>query len=365
MCVCVYVCIITCYVVILAATSYAFRTDARHKQMYITAMHDYSHNLEHMPGDRNIRQAVANLLQDMGSTPYPNVKLIRYIGVAGVDSGVGNSPNIRGHGGRGSNSSNNPIEGLGLDHLVFSPLNSYNPINIPAARKSEKSSSRPAGPTSRITSYGKGYTLVYSGAGGSGYDASSGSDSGNNGRGSRTQLVLLTSLWAQQAPHVHRTEILAALVHNLHTGVFRRVHVVLDSITSSCNCSHLHNTVRQLAAKAEVTVNKTELKCLDRTKGQPTYYDLFAYSQDPLFMGKKDRNRSKGGTVMGKDIGRDAEKDMGENTVVILANADQVFDSSAKVLTRLSKRTLGVITTQVRTIVDIVDAVIDDAIFPS
>jgi len=136
------------------------------------------------------------------------------------------------------------------------------------------------------------------------------------------RITLITSYWVESEEpgvesHGHRAEIEAAIAINSQECAFQEVVVWLDSVTEKYNCVHFLERInhkKQLINKNLVC--EPTLTCVDRTENQPTYYEMFDFS---------------------KRLYRDR--------LVLLANADQVFDSSAMLLTALRPRNMVTIST--------------------
>ena len=132
-----------------------------------------------------------------------------------------------------------------------------------------------------------------------------------------SNLALLTSVWAD--PHrssLHRAEVLGSLILNLLNPAFSLVFVVLDGADAQHNCDQLRKQVGEKVSFATRTGGK--FGCLNRQGGQPTYREMFSYSTRVEF--------------------RDA--------VVVLANADIVFDDTIELLSLTGLHTIAVIPTQ-------------------
>lgn len=128
-------------------------------------------------------------------------------------------------------------------------------------------------------------------------------------------LVLVTSLWADRTVNVaHRHEILSAITINTSNKYISSVMVILDESNDQHNCLHLQEEVRTL------TKNRVrhKIRCIDRQRSQPTYYEMFDYTLLPEL----------------------------RRSVVILANADIVFDQTLALIKQLQSNTLLVVPTQ-------------------
>jgi len=153
-------------------------------------------------------------------------------------------------------------------------------------------------------------------------------------------ISLVTSFWAlpvqdhSQATNVeHRKEIEAAMLANLQNHHLRQVVVVLDSVSNeTTDCRgfveymnrRLDNFTRSSSSSAPEynTDPKSlpELQCIERqaSAGQPNYLEMFQYA------------------TLHPSV---------TSNIVILSNADQVFDDTMSYATRLPNRTIFVLST--------------------
>lgn len=137
----------------------------------------------------------------------------------------------------------------------------------------------------------------------------------NNEKGG-VELALLTSFWAPKEPvPPHEIEVKAAILSNLLNPHFAEIHVLLEGTTQIYGCdeftAELHSFLEPTAP-----ASAAELKCTPWNGAQPTYYDLFTFSKQGL-----------------------------RDNLVILSNADMVFDESIATLRSLEPSSLVVIAT--------------------
>lgn len=152
---------------------------------------------------------------------------------------------------------------------------------------------------------------------------------------SRVKVSYVTSFYAftEVANNPHRQEIKAALLANIHNPHLHQIVVFLDGVSAQSNCVHFILEMRELNIKymtatttSSVLMTEEEaqedvlskLTCIDVHTGQPTYYDMFQ-------------------NTLHKDV-------LGE--VIILANADQVFDDTISVAQNLNPYVLVVLGTK-------------------
>jgi len=132
-------------------------------------------------------------------------------------------------------------------------------------------------------------------------------------------LSLVVSYWADYSsePHLHRREIEAAIAVNAANCQIRTVVVLLDGSNFLYNCSHFVEKIQRMSSLLTSSCT-SQLKCVDRYEGQPTYYEMFHFS---------------------KNLGL-------QESINILANADMVFDETIGLAKELSKNVLLVLGTQ-------------------
>ena len=131
------------------------------------------------------------------------------------------------------------------------------------------------------------------------------------------EVVLLTSFWVQKASvPAHEIEVKGAILANLKNPYISEIHVVLEGTTQGFGCDDLITELRGFA-KSNVKGSGAQLKCTPWGDGQPTYYDLFTFSKQDNFMEK----------------------------IIVLFNADMVFDNSIAALRYLDPSSMVVIAT--------------------
>jgi hypothetical protein len=153
-------------------------------------------------------------------------------------------------------------------------------------------------------------------------------------------ISLVTSYWAQpkgenvqSKNHEHRREVEAALLANLQNPYLHQVVVVYDSVsdeTTDCQgfveymTRRLDNITRLSSPYPSTTENRPpplpELQCIERRAPsiQPTYFEMFQYA-----------------TVHPSIT----------SEIVIMSNADQVFDDTIRYGAQIPKSTLFVLST--------------------
>jgi hypothetical protein len=166
--------------------------------------------------------------------------------------------------------------------------------------------------------------------------------SGNFLDPSKVKVSYVTSFYASHQPggevaNPHRQEIKAAILANIHNQHLHQIVVFLDGVSAQSNCIHFILEMRELNIKymSTTTTSTTssvlmkeqeetqedvlsKLTCIDVHTGQPTYYDMFQ-------------------NTLHKDV-------LGD--VIILANADQVFDNTISVVRDLNPYVLVVLGTK-------------------
>ena len=155
---------------------------------------------------------------------------------------------------------------------------------------------------------------------------------------SKVKVSYVTSFYTSQsggevANNPHRQEIKAAILANIHNQHLHQVVVFLDGVSVQSNCVHFILEMRELNIKYITTTSTSssvlmkeetqedvlsKLTCIDVHTGQPTYYDMFQ-------------------NTLHKDV-------LGD--VIILANADQVFDDTISVVRDLNPYVLVVLGTK-------------------
>jgi hypothetical protein len=118
-------------------------------------------------------------------------------------------------------------------------------------------------------------------------------------------ITLVTGVWAQdndeeEIPHPHRAEVEASLIANLDNRYIHQVVVVLDSVSEDTfDCRNFTDRLISLGWQSR---HPSHLSCMARITGQPSYYEMFRYTLHPIV----------------------------EGTIVVLSNADQVFDDTIR-----------------------------------
>jgi len=156
----------------------------------------------------------------------------------------------------------------------------------------------------------------------------------------QNELSLVVSFWAeneteQSKPHAHRREVEAAMLTNLQNPNLDQLVVILDSVsegtTTTCQSfidymtQRLQNITQTTPSSSASTLSgkKEEedlpkLACIERELGQPNYYDLFHYA------------------IYHPSI---------TSSVVIVSNADQVFDETLVHAKSMNEDTIFVLST--------------------
>ena len=134
------------------------------------------------------------------------------------------------------------------------------------------------------------------------------------------KLALVTSMYAKSDDGVynsHRTETVAALALNTANCYLDEVRVILDSVHSNYTCEALKDEILTSLKLANGALC-VEFECIDRFTGQPSYFELFEYTTDRSLTGH----------------------------IIILANADMLFDETVRYLKPLDTRVVHVVATQ-------------------
>uniref|UniRef100_A0A6U0GXB3 Uncharacterized protein n=1 Tax=Micromonas pusilla TaxID=38833 RepID=A0A6U0GXB3_MICPS len=133
------------------------------------------------------------------------------------------------------------------------------------------------------------------------------------------ELHLVVSFWAPSLkPVPHRAETEAAIALNTANPYISTVHVFLEA-TIDFHCSDVESRVEGLLQKAQHVRQAAELDCHEQS-AQLSFFDMF------LFAKSVDAGDS--------------------NRIVILANADMVFDSTVVHLRGLNPSVLAIIATR-------------------
>jgi len=166
----------------------------------------------------------------------------------------------------------------------------------------------------------------------------------------QNRISLIISFWAehelenkqqqeqQQKPHAaHRQEVEAAMLVNLQNPHLDQLVVILDSVregTTNCQTFVDHMTQRFNSIPQAVSVststsasllrkkgksNLLKLACIERTQGQPTYFEMFHYATyHPAVT----------------------------SNIVIVSNTDQVFDETLSQAKPMANDTIFVVSTR-------------------
>ena len=138
------------------------------------------------------------------------------------------------------------------------------------------------------------------------------------------ELHLLVNLWAPSLKvSPHRAEVIAAITSNLLNPHFNVIHVVLEA-TQDYHCGHVEEDVNGILKHSEEVAIK-KLRCQERFSIQIAYVDMFSVAKTIATGPHK--------WISKKDI------------VLVLANADMVFDDSVRHLLSLKPDILAVIAT--------------------
>lgn len=116
------------------------------------------------------------------------------------------------------------------------------------------------------------------------------------------RLTLITTYWIIEKKIKHRDEIEMAMLSNLHNKYISEVVILLDNSTAQ-DCSTLDRTLKAKGMKLNKQ-RRAKFTCVHNRRRQSGYYDLFNYSKRV-------------------------------DSIVILSNADQVFDDSIDIARRL------------------------------
>jgi hypothetical protein len=134
---------------------------------------------------------------------------------------------------------------------------------------------------------------------------------------SKIKVSYVTNLPAEpkgSAFRLHRREIEAALLANIHNPHFDQFVVFLDGVSDESNCVHFIKGVKELYRR----LSYSKLTCIGIPDAQPTYYQMF----------KNTLNEAVTGDV------------------VVLAKPDQVFDDTVSLARTLHAETLAVLDTR-------------------
>lgn len=142
----------------------------------------------------------------------------------------------------------------------------------------------------------------------------------------RHDLVLVTSFWAagpdadsksRLKANSRRREIENAVALNVANSMIREVRIILDGFHQFYNCTTLQKRIRGKILDV-CPSSRTRLVCIERNGSQPSYFEMFNYTTDPALSG----------------------------SIIILANADMVFDQTVLRLHDLNVHTAATISTR-------------------
>mmetsp|Transcript_17641 Transcript_17641/g.30408 ORF Transcript_17641/g.30408 Transcript_17641/m.30408 type:complete len:417 (-) Transcript_17641:172-1422(-) len=146
----------------------------------------------------------------------------------------------------------------------------------------------------------------------------------------RPGVSLVTSFWAAppgEPSHAHRLEVKLSLLANMYNPHFDQVVVFLDGVSDESHCAHFLDEMKDLSLivdgddEASATGQKdpfAHVACVGVPFDQPTYYQMF----------------------------RNALSDAVTGEIVVLANADQVFDDTVSLARRLNPDVLILLPTR-------------------
>lgn len=143
----------------------------------------------------------------------------------------------------------------------------------------------------------------------------------------RPQLSWITSFWATDSTrNMHHAEIEAAILANMHNPHLDQIVVILDSVSNkTSNCALFVSQMYGLKEAFSLTHHRqfTDdclpiLTCVEREGGQPTYLEMFQYSLSAHVLGQ----------------------------IVILGNADHVFDETLYLARKLAPFSLLVLSSR-------------------
>jgi hypothetical protein len=132
-------------------------------------------------------------------------------------------------------------------------------------------------------------------------------------------ITLVTGIWAQaqnEKPHPHRAEVEASLISNLDNRYIHQLLVILDSVSE--DTQDCHQFTDRLISLGWQSRHPSHLSCIERAEGQPTYYEMFRYTLHPNV----------------------------EGLVVVLSNADQVFDDTLRYAKHIPANMLWTLSTR-------------------
>lgn len=119
----------------------------------------------------------------------------------------------------------------------------------------------------------------------------------------KPRLTLIINYWITEKKIKHRDEIEMTMLSNLHNEYISEVVILLDNSVAR-DCSTLDRTLKVRGIKLNKK-RRAKFTCVHNQRRQSGYYDLFNYSKRV------------------------------DDSIVILSNADQVFDDSIDIARRL------------------------------
>ena len=138
------------------------------------------------------------------------------------------------------------------------------------------------------------------------------------GRGQERDIILVTTAWVPDERHSpHLSEVKASIALNSANKYISQIHVVLEGSNSQYNCTHFRSDIFPTTMWYERFNSK--IHCIRWPARQPTYFEMFNHTKHVAPV---------------------------EESVVILANADMVFDSTIGHLKNIDEKAFVVIATR-------------------
>ena len=135
----------------------------------------------------------------------------------------------------------------------------------------------------------------------------------------RARVALVTTAWVSSstaAPHL--AEVKAAITVNMANEWIDQIHILLEGSTQEHDCSNFKSELEKSTLfKSSSVRERSKFRCRNWGLDQPTYYDMFDY----------------------------ASRNVSSKSLILLANADMVFDKSIRHLHELDERALLVVAT--------------------
>ncbi len=143
------------------------------------------------------------------------------------------------------------------------------------------------------------------------------------GSESKKVKVSLVTTFTAAATEAHRLETKAAILANVHNEHFDQVVVFLDGVSEEANCQEFLVGLKELDVRLGLAPMNQEhrfsklskLTCVGSNQGQPTYYEMFM----------------------------NAQSDVVDGDVIVLASADQAFDPTISLARDLNPEVLVVL----------------------